>query len=583
MGADGPVSVLDVVVRRLAGSGLSVHKVWLPPLPTTLSADAVLGLASVLHPAAAGRPGAVIGLIDEPTLQCQRPYLLDFAGSDGNVLILGSTQSGKSTLLRALLLSTAYRHAPTDAAFYCVDYGGGGLSGLVDLPHVGGVATRADRELVRRTVMEALSLIDRREQAFGRHGFDSADAWRRWRVARGAGSPDDPDPELWERGDIFLVVDGWGQLRQDLEDLDALVGEVAARGLAYGVHVIMTTPTPHDLRPRTQSAFATRIELRLNDSFDSQSNRRLMGSISADTPGRGITASGLLFHAALPRLDGTASVEGIADAQRAAVRRVDARWAMPPVPPVRMLPLEVPLHALPVDGVAPPAVTIGVSDLDLGPAAVNLFGADPHLLVFGDSESGKTNTLRVLVSTLIAARKPDDLAIVAVDYRRSLLGAVPADYQLAYCMTRQHTEAVATELARELAKRLPPPDATPERLRSHGWWRGPQIVVIIDDYDLVATSSGNPILPLLDLVPQGRDVGLHVVVARRSGGAGRSLFDPLIQRLSDLGTPGLLHSGDRAEGRLVCGVAPQRLPTGRAVYATRTRPPVQVQVALHPD
>jgi S-DNA-T family DNA segregation ATPase FtsK/SpoIIIE len=570
---DASATVLDIVVRRLADTGLSVHKVWLPPLPTVVTLDAVLDLAAVIRPPQVGRPSAVVGLIDEPTLQLQRPYVLDFTAGDGNVLVVGSTQAGKSMLIRALVLSTAHRHPPTDAAFYCIDYGGGGLAGLRDLPHVGGVATRADRELVRRTVMEALSLIDRREAEFQRHGFDSADAWRRWRIEQHSG----------ERGDVFLVIDGWGALRQDLEDLEPLVAEVAARGLAYGVHVILASSTPHDLRPRTQSAFGSRIELRLNDAFDSQSNRMLMATISAETPGRGIAAGGLLFHGAVPRLDGVAELADVATAQREAVRKVDARWSLPPVPPIRTLPLEVPVHALPADGVKPPAVAIGIGDLDLGPASVNLFGPDPHLLVFGDSESGKTNTLRVVAGALIAAHRPDDLAIVVVDYRHGLLGVVPQEYQLAYCAARPHTERVAADLARELAKRLPPPDATPQQLASRAWWKGPQIVVVIDDYDLVVTSSGNPLTPLLELVPQGRDIGLHLVVARRSGGAGRAMFDPLIQRLGDLGTPGLLHSGDRAEGKLVCGIAPQRLPTGRAVYATRTRPPLQVQVALSPS
>ena len=40
---------------------------------------------------------------------------------------------------------------------------------------------------------------------------------------------------------------------------------------------------------------------------------------------------------------------------------------------------------------------------------------------------------------------------------------------------------------------------------------------MVDDYDMVATN--NPLLPLLEYLPAGPRHRLHVIVARRSGGA----------------------------------------------------------------
>jgi S-DNA-T family DNA segregation ATPase FtsK/SpoIIIE len=68
---------------------------------------------------------------------------------------------------------------------------------------------------------------------------------------------------------------------------------------------------------------------------------------------------------------------------------------------------------------------------------------------------------------------------------------------------------------------------TPDRLRKRDWWTGPDVYVLIDDYDMVAGSSTNPLVGLVDLLPQARDIGLHVIVARRASGAQRALFDPL--------------------------------------------------------
>ncbi|GAA5185201.1 hypothetical protein GCM10023322_28400 [Rugosimonospora acidiphila] len=55
----------------------------------------------------------------------------------------------------------------------------------------------------------------------------------------------------------------------------------------------------------------------------------------------------------------------------------------------------------------------------------------------------------------------------------------------------------------------------------------------------------------------------QVQLARASGGAGRAMYEPILQRLRDLGTPGIVLSGSPQEGLLVGDVAPIRLVPGR--------------------
>ena len=68
---------------------------------------------------------------------------------------------------------------------------------------------------------------------------------------------------------------------------------------------------------------------------------------------------------------------------------------------------------------------------------------------------------------------------------------------------------------------------------------------------------------LQPLMAQARDAGLHVVVARRVGGASRALYDPVIQSMRDLAMPGVLLSGTRDEGVLIGNLRPQPAPPGR--------------------
>jgi hypothetical protein len=67
----------------------------------------------------------------------------------------------------------------------------------------------------------------------------------------------------------------------------------------------------------------------------------------------------------------------------------------------------------------------------------------------------------------------------------------------------------------------------------------PRWVVLVDDYDLLPAAAGSPLLPLLDLLGLGRELGLHLVLTRRVAGAARAAFEPVFQRLRELGGRGL--------------------------------------------
>ncbi len=119
-----------------------------------------------------------------------------------------------------------------------------------------------------------------------------------------------------------------------------------------------------------------------------------------------------------------------------------------------------------------------------------------------------------------------------------------------------------------MQRRRPGPDVTTAQLRDRSWWTGPECFVLVDDYELVVTASANPLAGLLEYLAQARDIGLHLVLARRAGGAGRALYEPMLQRLREVGTPGLVLSGERDEGALVGDVRPRPLPPGRGCWST---------------
>jgi S-DNA-T family DNA segregation ATPase FtsK/SpoIIIE len=330
-----------------------------------------------------------------------------------------------------------------------------------------------------------------------------------------------------------------------------------------------------DFRPAIRDLFGSRLELRLGDPTDSMVSRKAAGNVPEDAAGRGVTAESLHFLTVLPGLSSlggdTASL----------VKAVTTGWTGAPAPRVRLLPPSLPYTDLDLSVSHGLRLPIGISEADLRPVIVD-FATEPHFLLFGDAECGKSSFLRALAATITTRFAPDEARLIIVDYRRSLLGAVESEHLIGYGTAAAGTTELIESVAGYMQRRLPGPDITPQQLRDRSWWTGPELFVLVDDYDLVATGPANPLRALEDYLPQARDIGLHLVITRRSGGAGRALFEPIVQRLRELSSPGLVMSGDKDEGQLVGTVRPAPLPPGRGRLVTRKEGVRLVQLAHLP-
>ncbi|MFE9678617.1 type VII secretion protein EccCa [Streptomyces sp. NPDC006259] len=578
-------TVLDVIVRRLEAQGPAAHQVWLPPLDSPPSLDALLpGLTAVpgrglTQPGyeGAGRLVVPVGLVDKPFEQRRDALWVDFSGAAGHMQILGGPQSGKSTLLRSLISSFALTHTPHEVQFYGLDFGGGGMASLAGLPHVGGVASRLDPERVRRTVAEVYGVLIRREEYFRSAGIPSINDFRT-RRARGEISVTD---QPW--GDVFLVIDGWGNFRSDYEALDQVIHEIAARGLGYGIHLVLTASRSMEVRAALKDHLMNRLELRLGDTMDSEIDRKAAANIPTGVPGRGLSPQKLHFMAAVPRIDGLASDTDLADATQALSAEVSRHWEAPGAPEVRLLPREFPAEQLPAGDRFPrQGVAFALDENNLEPVFLD-FEQDPFFLVFGESESGKSNLLRLLIKQLSERYAGDECKFFVVDNRRSLLDATPSSHLAEYIPMSNAMDHHMSALADLMKRRSPTADVTAQQLRDRSWWRGPTVFVVVDDYDLVATSSGNPLAGLTELLPFARDVGVRFIVARSTAGAGRASYEAFMQRIKELGAQGVVLAGDPGEGDVLGGVRPRPMPAGRGIFVSRRRGKPLVQVGLFPD
>ena len=581
------MSEMDIAVAKMKGKGYPAHQVWLPPLETPdtfatlmpdLRPDPELGFVSRAW-RESGTLRVPLGTVDLPLEQRRETLVLDLSGAGGNFALVGGPQTGKSTALRTIVQALSLTYTPQEVQFYVMDFGGGTFAGFAGAPHVAGIATRDTEEVRTRMLAEIAAIMDDRERYFGQNGIDSMDTYRRGRLE---GRYDDG------YGDVFLVIDGWGALRSEFDSLDRQVATMMSRGLSLGVHLIVSASRWMDFRSEAQDLFGSRLELHTANPKESIVHREGAARIPKGRPGRGIDMAGHEMMIGLPRADAEQDPTTVSQGVAYTINKIREHLVAGEGPKLRLLPEQITidnvLEQLPEQQILPRGggdMILGVEESRLGPLMFNT-RSESHLYLFGDSKTGKTTFLRSIIKEITRLYTPGEAKIVALDMRRSLMGEIPKDYTLRYMTNHQAAMKDMRELAQFLRERLPGPNVTAEQIRERSWWTGPELWVLVDDYDLANTTSGNPLAELVDLLPQAGDIGLHLIITRRMGGAARASFEKVLQMMGDLAVTGILLSGNPSEGAIINGVKPKRAIPGRAQVIHRDLGVVAAQMAWTP-
>jgi DNA segregation ATPase FtsK/SpoIIIE, S-DNA-T family len=171
-------------------------------------------------------------------------------------LVAGTTGSGKSELLRTLVVSLAAQVGPDHVTMILVDFKGGSTFDVCALlPHTVGVVTDLDDGLAERVLVSLDAEVRRRERLLRDAQVDDLAAYRR--------AIDDPLPRL------VVVVDEFASLAKELPDFLGALVAIAQRGRSLGIHLLLATQRPagvitDDIRANTN----LRIALRLQDRSD---------------------------------------------------------------------------------------------------------------------------------------------------------------------------------------------------------------------------------------------------------------------------------------------------------------------------
>lgn len=570
-------------------------------------------------------------IVDQWRVAPRQSFVVIGAGSEGecavdiatdgpHALVAGTTGSGKSEFLQALVISLALANRPDALNFVLIDYkGGSAFADCARLPHTVGMVTNLDARETERALASLDAELKRREQVL-RDDIGAKDVDAAW----------DKDADAAARlglARLMIVVDEFAELKTELPDFINGLVRIARVGRSLGVNLVLATQRPSGvITPEMQSNINLRIALRVTDRADSTD---IIGTadaalISAATPGRGYMRAGLdaapvVFQTArvaglrighqrttrvlppaakfdwhtvglpprYPAIEKAAhrpdqddtDLRGLVQlATKAAaelgVKRSPSPWLLP-------LPELLPLDRFDENSAPEGAVVLGLVDVPSRqtqrPLLWNVH-TDSHMLFFGGSQSGRTTAVRTLLAQAVQRFTPADLHIYAVDYGNGALlpfagaphtGAVvtPQDpARLPRLLERMNEElsrrqavlaAVGVGSIAEQRAQADPRDALAYALVVIDGWERVAASLSVDDMVIVRDH-------VLRLLREGPSIGLRVIIT-----ADRSV--PTDKVASFIDTRYALPMRDindyRGAGIMIREVPPS-MPPGRAMFGS---------------
>lgn len=545
---------IDVLVEQIkqAGKDYPRRNIWAPPLParlalsqrlpegfSILAPDVVRAVQCMLR----GEYNKVeiddqhlrlpIALCDIPQESKREPFVFDL--TRGHVLIFGAPASGKTTLIQTILLTLGVLIPPTRLWCYVIGASTQGLSEFQQLPHVGGVVAVREAEKVRRVVAIIQQEIERRES--------QADA---------------ANEQSASRPDIVLIIDKFALFLSEYNDTELidLLSDLVTRGLACGIHVILTADRPINVPYKLQGLFDQRWILRMTDEGDALSltGRKDAARLPIDLAGRGYVLHDdhgwLETQFALPfiqterrspngaeteqpwqkdatEVDNLLNAE-MADRMKAIISASRVYWeqhcrdqlrAGPPQ--VKSLPAHIPFNQfwrqVPLgkrSSLERLEVYFGLESQSLKPINFTLSADQPAFLIGGNPGSGKTTALRTIIQSLAHRYDPDEIEF-------ALIGIQPKSFRNLKLRHHQPSVGLNEEQIKEIENRIEQCLAIEKPTKS--------LIIAIDDYDKLQDRFSNlfqkPYLnstpmnmytTLAKVLSEGREKGIYLIIAAKT-------------------------------------------------------------------
>ena len=354
---------------------------WLPELPEKIYLDEIKEDGTFDGTEWKHTPNWLtfpIGKYDAPKLQSQGTQYMDLA-TEGHYGIYGAPGTGKTSLLKSVVLSLGMHYSPQDVNIYILDCGGWSMSMFSGMPHVGGVALDSEEEKFFKFEKLIMQEFESRKRKFLQNAVSSLKAYRE------AVSSDMPA--------IIIAIDNIIPIFDLYPDLENLFVTIARDGATYGIYMVYTANSTSGVRYKVLQNIRGAIAFELTDKGDYPTIvGRLDGMTLPKIIGRAFYKGNppVEFHAALSANGDTDREMMLAVKELSA--KMNAAWTGPRPKPIPVMPETVTYEDMASDYTVRTLIPVGINSEDIRTSFVDL-STNYSLLVSGSVRSGKTRKL----------------------------------------------------------------------------------------------------------------------------------------------------------------------------------------------
>lgn len=246
---EGSATQLDAIVKHVAGYCSTIDLPKLPDICLPSLGDCIDFVIHDRKTTDSGDYEVEIGVYDDPENQYQGVHTVDLGSN--NLMIIGSSQSGKTNVLQNIIRSLSTKYTPDEANIYIIDFASMVLKNFDKLSHVGGVVCPSEDEKLKNLFKLLNTEIESRKEKLMSVGVSSFTAYRE------AGEKDLPL--------IVLLIDNLTALKElYFQDDDELLN-LCREGLTVGISIVIANSQTAGIGYKYLSNFSARMALYCND------------------------------------------------------------------------------------------------------------------------------------------------------------------------------------------------------------------------------------------------------------------------------------------------------------------------------
>ena len=241
-------NIVQYMSKLAKEKGIKSEKLWLENIPETIYIKDIKKKYNIKPKQYEISP--TIGEYDDPANQSQGVVQLNLSKS-GNTIIYGSADSGKETLLNAIVYDIMTTYSPNEAQMYLMDFGSEALKIFRNSPSVGDVMFAGEDEKIQRYFDMIEKEIRLRKSLLSEYNGD----YNLYLNTSGQNMPM-----------IINIINGYEAFSEMYEDkYDDQILSLSREGIKCGIVFILTATNGNDIRYRLSQNFKKKLTLQLNN------------------------------------------------------------------------------------------------------------------------------------------------------------------------------------------------------------------------------------------------------------------------------------------------------------------------------